>query len=82
MLVGLVGAVGMILMAMLLGGSLTIFINIPSVLIVFAGSTFVAMSKMTLEQFLGVGKVVGKAFAFKMAKPEDMIAEIVELADG
>ncbi|WP_320823319.1 flagellar motor protein PomA [Reinekea sp.] len=82
MLVGLVGAIGMILMAMLLGGSLTIFINIPSVLIVFAGSTFVALSKMTLEQFLGVGKVVGKAFSFSIVKPEDLITEIVELADG
>ncbi|WP_320826671.1 flagellar motor protein PomA [Reinekea sp.] len=82
MLVGLIGAIGMILMAMLLGGSLTIFINIPSVLIVFAGSTFVALSKMTLEQFLGVGKVVGKAFSFTIVKPEDLITEIVELADG
>lgn len=82
MLVGLVGAVAMILMAMLLGGSLGIFINIPSVLIVFGGSTFVAMSKFTLEQFLGVGKVVGKAFSFQIVKPEDLIVEVVELADG
>jgi len=81
-LVGIAGAVGMIIMSMLLGGSLGIFINIPSVLIVFAGSTFVALSKMTLEQFLGVGKVVGKAFSFSIVKPEDLISEIVELADG
>jgi chemotaxis protein MotA len=81
-LVGIAGAVGMIVMSMLLGGSLGIFINIPSVLIVFAGSTFVALSKFTLEQFLGVGKVVGKAFSFSIVKPEDLISEIVELADG
>jgi len=81
-IVGILGAVGMVLMAMLLGGSLGIFINIPSVLIVFAGITFVAMSKFTLDQFLGVGKIVGKAFSFTMVKPEDLITEIVELADG
>jgi chemotaxis protein MotA len=81
-LVGIAGAFGMVVMAMLLGGSLGIFINIPSVLIVFAGSTFVALSKFTLEQFLGVGKVVGKAFSFSMVKPEDLITEVVELADG
>lgn len=82
MLVGLIGAVAMVVMAMLLGGSLGIFINVPSLLIVFGGSTFVAMSKFTLEQFLNVGKVVGKAFSFTIVKPEDLIAEIVELADG
>jgi chemotaxis protein MotA len=82
MLVGLVGAVAMVVMAMLLGGSLGIFINVPSVLIVFGGSTFVAMSKFTLEQFLNVGKVVGKAFSFSIVKPEDLIMEIVELADS
>ncbi|MBU2863511.1 flagellar motor protein PomA [Reinekea marina] len=82
MIVGLIGALAMIIMSMLLGGSLGIFINIPSVLIVFGGSTFVAMSKFTLEQFLGVGKVVGKAFSFSIVKPEDLIGEIVELADG
>ena len=82
MLVGLIGAVAMVVMAMLLGGSLGIFINVPSLLIVFGGSTFVAMSKFTLEQFLNVGKVVGKAFSFSIVKPEDLIAEIVELADG
>ncbi len=81
-LVGIIGAFAMVVMAMLLGGSISIYINIPSVLIVFAGSTFVVLSKLTLEQFIGVGKIVGKAFSFSMVKPEDLISEIVELADG
>ncbi|MFQ3231563.1 MAG: chemotaxis protein MotA, partial [Reinekea sp.] len=37
MIVGLIGAIAMIVMSMLLGGSIGIFINIPSVLIVFGG---------------------------------------------
>ena len=81
-IVGIIGAFAMIIMSMLLGGSITIYINIPSILIVFAGSTFVVLSKMTLEQFIGVGKIVGKAFSFSMVKPEELITEIVELADG
>lgn len=81
-MVGIAGAVGMVIMAMLLGGSIGIFINIPSVLIVFGGSVFVALSKFTLEQFLGVGKIIGKAFSFSMVKPEELITEVVELADG
>lgn len=82
MLVGLAGASGMIVMSMLLGGGIGIYINVPSILIVFAGSTFVVLSKFTLEQFLGIGKVVGKAFSFSIAKPEDLIVEIVEMADS
>jgi chemotaxis protein MotA len=81
-LVGIIGAFAMVVMSMLLGGSIGIYINIPSVLIVFAGSTFVVLSKLTLEQFIGVGKIVGKAFSFSIVKPEDLITEIVELADG
>lgn len=82
MIIGLVGAFAMVLMSMLLGGNMGMFINVPSVLIVFVGSIFVAMSKLTLEKFLGVGSVVGKAFSFKMVTPEEMIDEIVELADA
>jgi chemotaxis protein MotA len=82
MIIGLIGAFAMVLMSMLLGGSMGMFINVPSVLIVFVGSVFVAMSKLTLEKFLGVGSVVGKAFSFKLVSPEDMIDEIVELADA
>lgn len=82
MIVGLIGAIAMVLMSMLLGGSLGVFVNVPSILIVFGGSTFVAMSKLTLDRFLGVGKVVGKAFSFSIVKPEDLIGEIVELADA
>ncbi|TXR54287.1 flagellar motor protein PomA [Reinekea thalattae] len=82
MIVGIIGATAMVIIAMILGGSITIYINIPSVLIVFGGSAFVALSKFTLEQFLNVGKVVGKAFSFSLVKPEDLIGEIVELADS
>lgn len=82
MIIGLIGAFAMVLMSMLLGGNMGMFINVPSVLIVFVGSIFVSMSKLTLEKFLGVGSVVGKAFSFKMVTPDDMIDEIVELADA
>jgi len=82
MIIGLIGAFSMVLMSMLLGGSMGMFISVPSVLIVFVGSVFVAMSKLTLEKFLGVGSIVGKAFSFKLVTPEDIIDEVVELADA
>ena len=56
-LVGLVGAFGIVVMAMMLGGELGMFINIPSVLIVVVGSIFAVMMKFELGQFLGAVKV-------------------------
>ncbi|MEC7546621.1 MAG: flagellar motor protein PomA [Thalassolituus sp.] len=79
-LVGLVGAFGIVIFAMILGGDITMFVNVPSLLIVIVGSLFAVMMKFELGQFLGAAKVAGKAFSFKLIKPEDLIGEIVELA--
>ena len=65
-LVGMLGGIGFIVMAMILGGDLSMFADVPSVLIVFCGSLFVVMSQFTLGQFFGAGKVAGKAFIFKI----------------
>lgn len=81
-LVGMAGAFGIVVMAMLLGGSLGMFVDIPSMLIVVVGSLLVVMMKFSLGQFLGAGKVAAKAFMFKVDKPEDIIELVVELADA
>jgi len=38
--------------------------------------------KFSLAQFLGAVKIAGKAFSFKLAKPEEVIEEVVEMADA
>ena len=81
-LIGMVGAIGFVVMAMVLGGNLEMFINIPSILIVFGGSIFVVLSQYTLNQFFGAGKIAAKAFMFKIESPEDLIQKIVEMADA
>lgn len=80
-LIGMIGAFAIIITAMMLSGSVGMFIDIPSVLIVIVGSLFVVMSKFGLPQFLGAGKVAAKAFMFKVQDPAEVIDEIVELAD-
>lgn len=80
-ILGLIGAFGIVAYAMILGGDITLFINVPSVLIVFVGSTFVVLTKFGLSQFLGAGKVCGKAFKTKLDTPEQLIEEVVDLAD-
>ena len=79
-LVGVVGAFGIVIMAMILGGDISMFVNVPSILIVVVGSMFAVLMKFELGQFLGAFKIAGKAFAFKLVKPEALIGEIVEMA--
>jgi chemotaxis protein MotA len=81
-IIGILGAIGFVVMAMIQGGDIAMFINVPSILIVFGGSLFVVLSQYTLGQFFGAGKIVGKAFMFKIETPESQIEKIVEMADA
>ncbi len=81
-LVGLVGSFGIIISAIILGGSAGMFVNPPSMLIVIGGSVMVVLMKYTLAQFVGAGKTAAKAFMFKSCSPEGLITEVVELADA
>tara|TARA_B110000240_G_C13470357_1_gene440665 strand:+ start:209 stop:949 length:741 start_codon:yes stop_codon:yes gene_type:complete len=78
----MLGAIGFVVMAMMQGGELGLFVNVPSILIVFCGSLFVVLSQYTLGQFFGAGKVAGKAFMFKIDTPDSQIEKIVEMADA
>ncbi|MDF2154866.1 flagellar motor protein PomA [Vibrio sp. CAU 1672] len=81
-LLGLIGGFAFVIMAMVLGGSIGMFIDVTSILIVVGGSMFVVLMKFTLGQFFGATKIAGKAFMFKTDEPEDLIAKIVEMADA
>ncbi|GLO60146.1 flagellar motor protein PomA [Vibrio sp. MACH09] len=81
-LIGLIGGFAFVVMAMILGGSLGMFFDTTSVLIVVGGSSCVVLMKFTLAQFFSAFKIAGKAFLFKTDDPEDLIAKIVEMADA
>ena len=79
-LVGILGALVIILGAIILGGSALIFVNVPSLLIVLGGTIAVVLSQVTLKHFLGSFKVGLKAFLHKGSAPEVLIEEAVDLA--
>lgn len=79
-LLGIVGALGIVAMAMVLGGDPIIFVNPPSILIVAGGTLFVVLAKFSLSQFLGAIKVAAKAFSFKLETPEEIIGVLVDVA--
>ncbi len=80
-LVGMLGALALIVVAMLMSGELGMFVNGPSLVIVVGGSIFAVMSQFTLSQFLGAFKVAGKSFKTKVPDIYELIEEIVGLAD-
>lgn len=80
-LVGIVGSLALIIVAMLMSGELGMFLDGASVVIVVGGSTFAVMAKFGLGQFLSAGKVAAKSFVVKNPDPADLIGEVVMLAD-
>ncbi len=79
-LVGIITAFGIISMAIGLGGSFILFINVPSLLIVIGGTFGATLMRVTLSDFLGSFKVGMKAFLYKQENPHVLIEEAVEMA--
>jgi len=80
-LIGILGAFGIIVGAILSGGELGPFIDVPSLLIVVGGTFFVTFSQVTLGDFLGSFSVGMKSFLYKVDDPLQLIEESVQLAD-
>ncbi len=79
-LIGLIGAFGIVLTSIMLGGSAGTFVNTPSLLVVLGGTVMVTMMKFSLGKFAGATSIAVKAFLYKPSNPEDLIEESVELA--
>ena len=79
-LIGLLGAMGMIAGAMISAGGLPMYIDVPSILIVFGGTFFAVMYRCELPQFLGSFGVMGKVFMPGKRNVEELISRVSELA--
>jgi chemotaxis protein MotA len=80
-LVGLIGACLVVGTAILLGGSVTAFIDTPSLVLVIGGTLLVTLMKFSFKQFLNATKVAIKAFIYRVPDPEMLIDKSVELAN-
>ena len=79
-LIGLIGALGVVLVSIVLGGSAGTFINGASMLVVFGGTFLVTMMKFSIGSFLSATSVAVKAFIYKPMSSEELIESAVELA--
>ncbi len=80
-LVGFIGSFAVVVMAIIVGGSAGMFINIPSILIVVVGTIMVVAMKFSLQLFLKSVNIAMKAFIFKIDDSQELIETCFKLAD-
>jgi chemotaxis protein MotA len=71
----------LILGSIFMGGSIIIFVNIPSVLVVAGGTFATAFIKYSMADVINASKIVMNAFFVKLSVPQEVIQEIVNLAN-
>ena len=80
-LLGIFSAFGLMIMAILQGGKLTLFIDIPSALIVFGGTIGATLVDFPLKEVLRALKVVKNAFLNKIEIPTEYVQLLVSFAE-
>jgi len=80
-LIGLLGAILLIVTAVVLGAAPDVFLNSASLLIVVGGTMLVVLAKFSIPQFLGAFKAAARAFKFKLPETQASIEELVEVAN-
>lgn len=80
-LLGLVLAFGLIIASIMMGGSITLFIDIPSVLMVFGGTVAATFIMESMGNVLGAMKVAKNALTQKGSNPAQTIQTILELSN-
>ena len=79
-LIGVLFGTGLVAGAILMGGDATLFLNVPSLLIVLGGSFSALFVKFPMKTVLGTLQVTTKAFLEKPLNLEQLIEEIGEVA--
>ena len=79
-LLGMLGGFGVIIGAIALGGSVLLFVNTPSFIIVVGGTVAATLIKFPLGHFLGAFKVAVKAFRSKCEDPGELIRHALDLS--
>ncbi len=80
-LIGMLGAIVMIIGSMMYAGGVAPFVDYASVVIVFGGTFFVVMMLVPMSVFLGHFKAMGKAFKPSVFQIDELIIKMVELSN-
>lgn len=77
---GLLLGIILILIAILLGGSIILFINVPSLLLVVGGTIAASFIRNPIADVIGTIAIVKKTFTHKLASPADLIEQVVDMS--
>lgn len=80
-LVGLIGTCIVVVTAVVLGGSVSAFVDTASIVLVIGGTLLVTLMKFSFRQFANAAKVAIKAFIYRVPDPESLIGTSVYLAN-
>ncbi len=80
-LVGMALAFGLIVWSILLGGSLSGFIDMPSVAVVIGGTIGALLINFPLQRIVGLAGVFNKTFMFTLDDPDEVIGKMVRYAE-
>jgi chemotaxis protein MotA len=78
-IIGLIGGSLLVFLSILIGGSPSIFINIPGLLIVVGGTLAACFIKFSIKDVINSIKVVMKAFTVKLEPPDKIINDMISL---
>lgn len=79
--IGLISGIGLVSVAIYLGGSPGSFINIPAVLIVIGGTLAVTTMCFSFRDMIHTFKVVSQAMVFSRREPGDAAIQVLQIAE-
>lgn len=80
-IIGIFGALGLIVWAILMGGSLILFVNVPSMIMVFGGTVMAILTNYPLTRVIGMIGIIKKTVLTEANAPEEVIQRIVKYAE-
>ena len=80
-LIGIIGAIGAIIVSITMGGEMGMFVNAPGLMIVVGGTVAVTLMKFPMALTLGAFGIALKAFIHKPQQPSKIIEQSIELAN-
>ncbi|NVL89365.1 MAG: MotA/TolQ/ExbB proton channel family protein [Desulfobacterales bacterium] len=77
---GIISAFGLVIMAIMMGGGLSLFVNVPSLMIVVGGTMGATMVNYPLKEVLAVFQIVRNVFLKKRTLSEDVIKQFMDFS--
>jgi chemotaxis protein MotA len=79
-IVGLGGGATLLLLAIVTGGDLMLFINVPSILIVLGGTCAAVLLRYSIPEFIGIATIAKNAFFINSKSQTEVITQFIQLS--